>query len=176
MNYKKPAFWIVLASVDCLCCGSGLLSDESKIGGSNDITELLAPGSAWSYQLGYDADFPDASYRPGRSLRCRTIVKNTTKHRFLYSDTVYGNCRMVAEFYGCTPEMAGGRIGKYLLFTVFSVRITKTGFPNVGRLRLVLFWNPRGDIHAKRILLRHMPRSRGSITLKARGNELGRKP
>lgn len=63
MNYKKPAFWIVLASVIVCAAAAVCFLTNPKSEGSNDITELLAPGSAWSYQLGYDADFPvDASF------------------------------------------------------------------------------------------------------------------
>ena len=63
MNYKKPAFWIVLASVIICAAAAVCFLTNPKSEGSNDITELLAPGSAWSYQLGYDADFPvDASF------------------------------------------------------------------------------------------------------------------
>ena len=53
MNYKKPAFWIVLASVIVCAAAAVCFLTNPKSEDSNDITELLAPGSAWSYQLGY---------------------------------------------------------------------------------------------------------------------------
>ncbi|OKZ75575.1 MAG: hypothetical protein BHV93_00530 [Clostridiales bacterium 52_15] len=84
MNYKKPAFWIVLASVIVCAAAAVCFLTNPKSEGSNDITELLAPGSAWSYQLGYDADFPvDASFTVQDDLSVvGTIVKNDTNTDF----------------------------------------------------------------------------------------------
>ena len=84
MNYKKPAFWIVLASVIVCAAAAVCFLTNPKSEDSNDITELLAPGSAWSYQLGYDADFPvDASFTVQDDLSVvGTIVKNDTNTDF----------------------------------------------------------------------------------------------
>ena len=95
MNYKKPAFWIVLASVIVCAAAAVCFLTNPKSEGSNDITELLAPGSAWSYQLGYDADFPvDASFTVQDDLSVvGTIVKNDTNsdsHRPNISSVISG--------------------------------------------------------------------------------------
>ena len=119
MNYKKPAFWIVLASVIVCAAAAVCFLTNPKSEGSNDITELLAPGSAWSYQLGYDADFPvDASFTVQDDLSVvGTIVKNDTNTDFCIRYRVRGTAGW-AEFYGCTPEMAQeAGSEKYLLFT-----------------------------------------------------------
>ena len=119
MNYKKPAFWIVLASVIVCAAAAACFLTNPKSEGSNDITELLAPGSAWSYQLGYDADFPvDASFTVQDDLSVvGTIVKNDTNTDFCIRYRVRGTAGW-AEFYGCTPEMAQeAGSEKYLLFT-----------------------------------------------------------
>lgn len=119
MNYKKPAFWIVLASVIVCAAAAVCFLTNPKSEGSNDITELLAPGSAWSYQLGYDADFPvDASFTVQDDLSVvGTIVKNDTNTDFCIRYRVRGTAGW-SEFYGCTPEMAQeAGSEKYLLFT-----------------------------------------------------------
>ena len=119
MNYKKPAFWIVLASVIVCAAAAVCFLTNPKSEGSNDITELLAPGSAWSYQLGYDADFPvDASFTVQDDLSVvGTIVKNDTNTDFCIRYRVRGTAGW-AKFYGCTPEMAQeAGSEKYLLFT-----------------------------------------------------------
>ncbi len=119
MNYKKPAFWIILVSVIVCAAVAVCFLTNPKSNGSNDITELLVPGSAWSYQLGYDADFPvDASFAVQEDLSVvGTIVKNDTNTDFCIRYRVRGTAGW-AEFYGCTPEMAQeAGSEKYLLFT-----------------------------------------------------------
>ena len=144
MNYKKPAFWIVLASVIVCAAAAVCFLTNPKSEGSNDITELLAPGSAWSYQLGYDADFPvDASFTVRTISPLSERSSKTTRTQIFVFDTVYGNCRM-GQILWLHPEMAQeAGSEKYLLFTA-SLRADngKLVFPNVGRLRLVLFLEP----------------------------------
>lgn len=78
MNYKKPAFWIVLVSVIICAVTFVCFLTNPKSKGSNDIPELLIPGSAWSYQLSDNADFPvDASFTVRDDLSIvGAIVKN----------------------------------------------------------------------------------------------------
>lgn len=113
MNYKKPAFWIVLASVIVCAAAAVCFLTNPKSEGSNDITELLAPGSAWSYQLGYDADFLWMHLSP-----CRTISplsersSKTTQTQIFVFDTVYGELPDGPNFMAAPGDGTGGRIGK----------------------------------------------------------------
>ena len=119
MNYKKPAFWIVLASVVICAAAAVCFLTNPKSEGANDITELLVPGSAWSYQLGDNADFPvDASFNVQDDLSIvGMIVKNDVNTDFCMKYRVRGAAGWV-EFYGCTPEMAQeAGSEEYLLFT-----------------------------------------------------------
>ncbi len=119
MNYKKPAFWIVLASVVICIVVAVCFLTNPKSKGSNNIPELLIPGSAWSYQLSYNADFPvDASFTVCDDFSIvGTIVKDGTSTDFCIKYRVRGTAGW-AEFYGCTPEMAEeAESEEYLLFT-----------------------------------------------------------
>ena len=119
MNYKKPAFWIVLVSVIICAVISVCFLTNPKSKGSNDISELLIPGSAWSYQLSDNADFPvDASFTVQDDLSIvGVIVKNDINTDFCMKCRVRGTAGW-AEFYGCTPEMAQeAESEEYLLFT-----------------------------------------------------------
>ena len=119
MNYKKPAFWIVLVSVIICAVISVCFLTNPKSKGSNDISELLIPGSAWSYQLSDNADFPvDASFTVQDALSIvGVIVKNDINTDFCMKCRVRGTAGW-AEFYGCTPEMAQeAESEEYLLFT-----------------------------------------------------------
>ena len=119
MNYKKPAFWIVLVSVIICAVTSVCFLTNPKSKGSNNIPELLIPGSAWSYQLSDNADFPvDASFTVQDDLSIvGAIVKNDINTDFCMKYRVRGTAGW-AEFYGCTPEMAQeAESEEYLLFT-----------------------------------------------------------
>ena len=119
MNYKKPAFWIVLVSVIICAVTFVCFLTNPKSKGSNDIPELLIPGSAWSYQLSDNADFPvDASFTVRDDLSIvGAIVKNDINTDFCMKYRVRGAAGW-AEFYGCTPEMAQeAESEEYLLFT-----------------------------------------------------------
>lgn len=119
MNYRKPAFWIVLVSVIICAVTSVCFLTNPKSKGSNDIPELLIPGSAWSYQLSDNADFPvDASFTVQDDLSIvGAIVKNDINTDFCMKYRVRGAAGW-AEFYGCTTEMAQeAESEEYLLFT-----------------------------------------------------------
>ena len=144
MNYKKPAFWIVLASVIVCAAAAVCFLTNPKSEGSNDITELLAPGSAWSYQLGYDADFPvDASFTVQDDLSVvGTIVKNDTNTDFCIRYRVRGTAGW-AEFYGCTPEMAQEADRKNIFcLPRLSVRITENWFSECRTVTACLVLEP----------------------------------
>ena len=107
MNYKKPAFWIVLASVLACAVVAVCFLTNPKSEDTSDITELLIPGSVWSYQPSDSADFPvDATFAVQDDLSIvGTIVKNDRNTDFCLKYRVRGTAGWT-EFYGCTPEMA----------------------------------------------------------------------
>ncbi len=119
MNYRRPSLWIVAAAVIICAAVAVCFLTNPKSRGSNDITELLVPGSTWQYQLSDYADFPsDAAFTvQDSSSIVGAIVKNGMSTDFCLMYRVRGAAGW-AEFYGCTPELINeAESDRYLLFT-----------------------------------------------------------
>ena len=105
LNYKKPAFWIVVVAViACIAIAVCFLTNP-KGNDSREISELLAPGSEWKYELSEDADFAVAAsfcVQDDASI-IGAITKNGETTEFCMMYRVKGAAGW-ADFYGCTPE------------------------------------------------------------------------
>ena len=119
MNYKKPAFWIVLVSVVACIAVAACFLTNPKAQETREISDLLIPGTKWQYQITGDSDFPvDASFavREDTSI-VGTIKKEEEITDFCIMYRVRGAAGW-AEFYGCTPEVRQELDSEeYLLFT-----------------------------------------------------------
>lgn len=119
MNYKKPAFWIVLVSVAACVAVAACFLTNPKAKETSEISDLLIPGTKWQYQITDDSDFPvDASFtvREDTSI-VGTIKKEEEITDFCVMYRVRGAAGW-AEFYGCTPEVRQESDSEeYLLFT-----------------------------------------------------------
>lgn len=119
MNYKKPAFWIVLVSVVACIAVAACFLTNPKAQETREISDLLIAGTKWQYQITGDSDFPvDASF----TVREDTSIVGTIKREEEITDfcimyRVRGAAGW-AEFYGCTPEVRQESDSEeYLLFT-----------------------------------------------------------
>ena len=113
MNYKKPAFWIVLASVIVCAAAAVCFLTNPKSEGSNDITDCWRPAPRGAISLVMMRISLWMHLSPSRTISPLSERSSKThKHRFLYSIPCTGNCRMGRILWLHPGDGTGGRIGK----------------------------------------------------------------
>ena len=144
MNYKKPAFWIVLASVIVCAAAAVCFLTNPKSEGSNDITELLAPAPRGAISLVMMRISLWMHLSPSRTISpLSERSSKTTQTQIFVFDTVYGELPDGPNFMAA-PRRWHRRPDRKNIFCLprLSVRITENWFSECRTVTACLVLEP----------------------------------
>ena len=120
LNYKKPAFWIiVVAVVSCIVVAVCFLTDpKSDVPLSEMLSSDYRPDCVWTY-VSRDGSVNSSFTVNNDKSVAGSISKDgeTTEFSILYRIVKHNAGKAVCEFYACSPELANQAEGEeYFMF------------------------------------------------------------